>query len=248
MINEIADLFGDQLLPQRGSRRATSTESPLPLAEWLKLPENTPSILNGATSGPTRLPKVMFSCAWCGETHIRTARLMRQILKRTSTAPCCSKTCAAFLANSKRPKIQVRGCEVCGKEFRPRNNIQPGRYCSRTCKDRGHSAQIAGKNNPGYRHGKSPEREKRSVQKAFFDLKAPVMYRDKFRCVVCRSGERLQVHHINIDPFDNRMENLVTLCQRCHRQWHAAERSASRAILWPWLSEYASQSQSMISR
>lgn len=43
---------------------------------------------------------------------------------------------------------------------------------------------------------------------------------DQYRCPQCdraidRAG-RFDVHHINGDPTDNRVENLTALCRRCH--------------------------------
>lgn len=39
-------------------------------------------------------------------------------------------------------------------------------------------------------------------------------------CNVCGSGENLLVHHLNGDRGDNRLENLVPLCQSCHKRVH----------------------------
>lgn len=52
-----------------------------------------------------------------------------------------------------------------------------------------------------------------------------VLERDSFCCVVCGVGGRrsdviLEVDHINEDPSDNRMENLQTLCIKCHNNKH----------------------------
>jgi len=46
-------------------------------------------------------------------------------------------------------------------------------------------------------------------------LRAIVRARDG-ACVRCGTTERLSVHHRNGDHTDNRMENLETLCLRCH--------------------------------
>ncbi len=34
----------------------------------------------------------------------------------------------------------------------------------------------------------------------------------------------LQVHHWNLDPGDNRLENLVALCSSCHLAYHCRSR------------------------
>lgn len=50
-------------------------------------------------------------------------------------------------------------------------------------------------------------------------LKAAVKRRDGSRCRGCGKTSqqaRLEVHHVNGRWFDNRPENLITLCQLCH--------------------------------
>jgi hypothetical protein len=48
------------------------------------------------------------------------------------------------------------------------------------------------------------------------------LQRDQFTCQQCESTERLEVHHW--EPyrfsFDNSLDNLVTLCEACHRDIH----------------------------
>ena len=45
--------------------------------------------------------------------------------------------------------------------------------------------------------------------------------RDGSRCVVCGETDRLTIHHRNGDHSDNRHENLITLCETCHKKIHA---------------------------
>ena len=49
-----------------------------------------------------------------------------------------------------------------------------------------------------------------------------VLQRDNYQCQNCHSKSYLRIHHLNGDKEDNRMENLLTLCQRCHRIVHLA--------------------------
>jgi 5-methylcytosine-specific restriction endonuclease McrA len=49
--------------------------------------------------------------------------------------------------------------------------------------------------------------------------RAAAQRRDGFRCVRCgltNSKTKLEVHHVNGDPTDHRLENLETLCIRHH--------------------------------
>lgn len=50
-------------------------------------------------------------------------------------------------------------------------------------------------------------------------LKRKVEKRDRYRCLVCGRGRpevQLHVHHINSDPNDDRLENLLLLCSDHH--------------------------------
>jgi 5-methylcytosine-specific restriction endonuclease McrA len=53
-----------------------------------------------------------------------------------------------------------------------------------------------------------------------------VLKRDNYMCRHCRSGENLNVHHIDgngrtSDNPNNEIDNLITLCLSCHMQLHA---------------------------
>ena len=55
--------------------------------------------------------------------------------------------------------------------------------------------------------------------------RAAVLVRDRFRCTEC-GGEGREVHHVDPIAENNRakwldMENLRTLCSRCHESEHA---------------------------
>lgn len=39
-------------------------------------------------------------------------------------------------------------------------------------------------------------------------------------CTQCGTTDAIQVHHINYNHFDNRVENLVVLCSKCHIRLH----------------------------
>ena len=55
--------------------------------------------------------------------------------------------------------------------------------------------------------------------------------RDKFKCVLCGSKRRLQVHHIkrwaDYPELRYELSNLVTLCYQCHKKmWNKEEEYA----------------------
>ena len=44
--------------------------------------------------------------------------------------------------------------------------------------------------------------------------------RDGYHCQLCWGRDELEVHHINRIRGDDRLENLITLCEGCHRDLH----------------------------
>lgn len=53
-----------------------------------------------------------------------------------------------------------------------------------------------------------------------------VLKRDKFVCVICKCDVDLQVHHDTYkNHFDelNHLEDLITLCRKCHKEHHYAQ-------------------------
>jgi 5-methylcytosine-specific restriction endonuclease McrA len=60
-----------------------------------------------------------------------------------------------------------------------------------------------------------PELDRSAWQK----LRRAARVRDRNRCVRCGATERLSVHHAV--PGSNLLEDLVTLCSRCHAREHS---------------------------
>jgi len=51
--------------------------------------------------------------------------------------------------------------------------------------------------------------------------------RAKYRCQLCgREDIPLDAHHNNYDNLgDEKPEDLIALCRRCHREWHERQRA-----------------------
>ena len=50
------------------------------------------------------------------------------------------------------------------------------------------------------------------------------------KCEICGYTENLELHHINGNPTDNRIENLQILCPNCHAKERDEKRKMSRRI------------------
>jgi len=78
-------------------------------------------------------------------------------------------------------------------------------------------ARLAKKNAPkgtGYQHGEA---------EGYDNVKAYVKWRDGGKCRICGSHTDLQIHHRlqRKDGGSNRPDNLICVCGKCHRAFHA---------------------------
>ena len=174
-------------------------------------------------------------CAYCGNQTIRAHTRTKY----------CSKECRDAARLAARPR---KDCPQCGAEFIPKSNRTV--YCSRDCANAAHSERMRGRGNSHFKDGTS-------YALWFSEMRPLILERDGFRCVNCNRKQKdkhfvwrgrehtksnLAIHHIDEDVANNRAENLVTLCQKCHHRHHNSERYQLQ-----WLGEYAQRaSESMI--
>jgi 5-methylcytosine-specific restriction endonuclease McrA len=57
---------------------------------------------------------------------------------------------------------------------------------------------------------------------SYLELQRQVLERDGWRCQVCGSMQRLQVHHLKFRSHSGSdvEQNLITLCAECHERMH----------------------------
>lgn len=131
----------------------------------------------------------------------------------------CSREC------SSTGRSTILRCVICDKDFHRQNNaIQDDRnYCSHACYGAGRSKFLAGENATAYIDGRSMKYGSREWKIA----RAAAKERDGGACQDCGKKEgRIDVHHIReIKEFElraeaDKLENLVTLCRRCHEKRH----------------------------
>jgi 5-methylcytosine-specific restriction endonuclease McrA len=125
-------------------------------------------------------------------------------------------------------------CEMCGSEYQATPaRAEVSRFCSRECLGRSRT----GKRNPNWKGGHDPY-----YGPNWRERRREVLERDNYTCQDCgmsdskcqeQYGKALSVHHRvplrKFVPEDgkpdfeaaNSMDNLITLCLRCHRKWES---------------------------
>lgn len=89
----------------------------------------------------------------------------------------------------------------------------------------------------GY-YGKTREYHlNRSRERRFDGLYMRVIERDGYSCKRCAMrlelGRRLNVHHIDRDKSNNTLENLITVCTKCHQGHYHADKYIRHKELFP---------------
>jgi len=116
--------------------------------------------------------------------------------KITWNTTFCSTQCAA---DFKKIPLVSENCLYCGDSFyTPINSDQ--KFCSRDCYDK-------------FRGNKKLQNENN-----YFDK---IKNKYGHQCVICNSFESLRIHHIDENHGNNKEENLILLCESCHRTVHS---------------------------
>lgn len=160
-------------------------------------------------------------CAECGQDfYVPASRLGAQY---------CSMDC--YHNERWNERSQVKKCIICGVEFitQPSNTkVTCGEACSRKYKSQTHK----GDKSHFWRGGKTAPYvgEWRTRRREALD-------RDGYRCVLCESTDRIQVHHIVPYRYSKShdLNNLVCLCRSCHSKEELKVNKSSReGLLKRW--------------
>ena len=107
----------------------------------------------------------------------------------------------------------IRVCEYCSVELIRKNykngarepdaNFYTRRFCNQECMG---LARV--KSNP----------KKSTIRRRASKLALNGLRKDK--CEKCGTDKKLHLHHIDSNPNNNNINNVMTLCASCHGQWH----------------------------
>ena len=187
---------------------------------------------------------VELECPACGSTFTRT----QSKVDRAKHANVCSRDCL-YKARSMgiigrdveggydtTPTVHSRECKSCGETFHTTAS-EDYTHCSRECFLNEHAERMSGEGNPAYIDGST--RNKRCDRGPnWARTRLRVYERDDYTCQRCgrecisrqefdgtNGGQIIQAHHIDgyESPSDNTLDNLTTLCARCHGRVEGGE-------------------------
>jgi len=159
-------------------------------------------------------------CSYCK----RKFKIIRSKIKRKF----CSKYCQSkfnWKVGIFKPKKKTgiyKKCLICGKEFYVHQyliKIGEGKYCSRKCLGIANGIRLKNKPPKYYMFGGSGGTINRMAKKSILSSNRNLNY-----CELCGlngSGREIHIHHINLNEQDNRPENLIVLCWKCHNKLHS---------------------------
>lgn len=109
-------------------------------------------------------------------------------------------------------KTEERECKECKRIFKyTRSGLHTDQkriFCSKECNHSFLSGKIPGTN--------LKAKYENSYPSEFKKIREYIIARDDKKCTFCSEEKNLHVHHIDYNKENNREENLITLCERCH--------------------------------
>lgn len=151
----------------------------------------------------SRSSAVELTCEQCKKAYSLPAGEAAKKARRYAHT-FCSRECAVVFRAQPKPR---GACAHCGSAL---TNKDQKVYCGRACYD----AHRRGANT-------STEGHDKSYNGSYLRLKPQVLVRDGQTCAMTGSKRTLEVHHIDHNPENNQMGNLITLSRAAHEQYHA---------------------------
>lgn len=119
--------------------------------------------------------------------------------------------------------MDFKFCKNCGKKFYKTKKQPPEKFLLRNFCDYSCEKHFYSDDNWYKYKIKKLEIERRDVGK-LYKLRLIVLERDHYKCMLCGSNKKLEMHHI--DPVSTYPEkayeelNCITLCEKCHWNFH----------------------------
>lgn len=151
----------------------------------------------------------------CWRESVKRARIKKcpycctEFVYKDSRQKFCSSSCAASDNNAHRRRkvVPPKTCAQCGREL---HNGQK-KFCSRNCISQYNTAKEYA--NVG------------TKKQLTARLKKTILKEAEYTCISCGLSQiwngrpiTLQIHHVDGNPRNNRVENLQVLCPNCHSQ------------------------------
>lgn len=110
-----------------------------------------------------------------------------------------------------------RICNICGQEYEPTGAAQ--KSC-KGCMTEAHKRRCAKRHKETYvRKGYNQKGENNNNWTGGIGT-----YRQEYnkldKCEACGSTEHLVIHHIDENRYNNELNNLMTICRKCHQNYH----------------------------
>ena len=157
------------------------------------------------------------ACPVCGTSIILRPSEIR--MRKT-----CSVACGTIQRAREHERWITLQCDWCHKDFQRHRYWKKKQhaFCSRQCYGQWVSSTSRGENHTSKRIATASFRGKNWKMQV-----RAALVRDEFQCIKCHAIEHLDVHHIvDYHTFSgdylaaNVLENLETLCRRCHFHLH----------------------------
>lgn len=114
--------------------------------------------------------------------------------------------------NKSHKPLKISKCKQCGMAISDKLSINRT-FCSIACKASYQKEYQKGSNNPNWKESKQ---FRSSIP---HKLRKLAIARDG-SCNDCGGIKNLQVHHHDINAYNNDLNNLITLCKNCHAKRH----------------------------
>jgi len=160
---------------------------------------------------------VLLACRQCGKEFRRQLGERNKAVRRHGDGggAYCGKACynAYRREHPVPPTPPTKFCLTCSKPMAVR---QRQKFCSHGCYTQHKRAAVSFDGYVAYRGD-------------WLTKKGETVNRDTM-CRLCAAKEAVEVHHIDHDPTNNTLANLITLCRRCHMQYHHKSESERQAF------------------